>query len=267
VESYIEVEPDTRIWVSSSGSGAPVVFLHAWGTGGSAFHPLVRNLAPYHQLIVVDLRGHGKSDPGGDDCDLETLARDVATVIKGVNAGPVTLVGWSMGAMVATLVAARFPALVNRIVLLGTASPVFAAKDDFTAGLPKEAVDGIASGVRSDLISFNRHVVDLLPCKPLSEADRWFLLSIMDAGDVPTLLALAADLARADLRAEMASLEQPVLIIHGEDDTFCSIEIARWIERHHPRFAVKYLRDCGHAPHLEHPRKVQAILEHFLAGE
>ncbi|WP_161797268.1 alpha/beta fold hydrolase [Pseudarthrobacter chlorophenolicus] len=100
----------------SGGAGPAVVLLHGLAGSAREFFPTA-DAFPEYRVILVDLRGHGGSTrvpPGAARSD---YVSDVVTVIEHVG-GPVVLVGQSMGAHTAMLVAAERPDLVGGLVLL-----------------------------------------------------------------------------------------------------------------------------------------------------
>lgn len=99
------------------GEDPAVVILHGLAGSGREFVPTAGALAP-RKVILVDQRGHGFSTRAPADTTRAAFVEDVASVIRTESAGPVDLVGQSMGAHTAMLVAAAHPEMVGRLVLL-----------------------------------------------------------------------------------------------------------------------------------------------------
>ncbi|WP_277213400.1 alpha/beta fold hydrolase [Isoptericola croceus] len=100
------------------GDGPPVVLLH--GLAGSSRELLATAdaLTDRFRVLLVDQRGHGRSTRRPGDVSREAFVADVVTAIEDLTAGPVRLVGQSMGAHTACLTAATRPDLVDRLVML-----------------------------------------------------------------------------------------------------------------------------------------------------
>src|SRR3546814_11346287 len=81
----------------------------------------VRALSDTRQCVTLDMPGHGASG-WRDGLDLDGIAEDIALWIIEHGAAPVTIVGHSKGGMIAMRIAARYPALVERLVLVNTRS-------------------------------------------------------------------------------------------------------------------------------------------------
>jgi pimeloyl-ACP methyl ester carboxylesterase len=110
------------------GSGPTVLMLHGIGGGHLAFAPQVETLAASgYRAVAWDMPGYGHSAPI-EPYTFKGLAERCIALIGKLNCGTVTLVGHSMGGMVAQEVVARRPELVDKLVLSGT-SPSFGKPD------------------------------------------------------------------------------------------------------------------------------------------
>jgi 3-oxoadipate enol-lactonase len=93
----------------------PMVLLHALGEGRQDWPGIADRLAEDFQVFAVDLRGHGDSDwPGAYSCRL--MAEDVARLLDHLELTAVTLLGHSLGGVVAYLLAGQRPDLVARLI-------------------------------------------------------------------------------------------------------------------------------------------------------
>jgi (E)-2-((N-methylformamido)methylene)succinate hydrolase len=99
-----------------AGAGAPVLLIHGVGLRAEAWGPQVAALSGRHLVIAVDLPGHGESDALPGVPDLQDYVAWAARVVEGI--GPVSLVGHSMGALIAAGLVVERPDLVRRVALL-----------------------------------------------------------------------------------------------------------------------------------------------------
>lgn len=101
------------------GSGPVVVILHGLAGESGEFVPTMNALAADFRVVALDQRGHGRSTRRPADVSREAFVHDVVALLEHVNPGrPVHLVGQSMGAHTAMLVAAARPDLVGSLVVL-----------------------------------------------------------------------------------------------------------------------------------------------------
>jgi pimeloyl-ACP methyl ester carboxylesterase len=99
-----------------SGPGRPLVLLHGGLGAIEMFGPLLPALAEGRRVIAVDLQGHGRTADIDRPLDAELMADDVAALIRHLKLERPDVMGFSLGAGVALLAAARHPEAVGRIV-------------------------------------------------------------------------------------------------------------------------------------------------------
>jgi pimeloyl-ACP methyl ester carboxylesterase len=100
------------------GRGTPVVALHGLTASYVNFIGIAERLAGRRPLFALDLRGRGDSDKPEGPYGLGQHARDVAAAMRGLDLGPSVIVGHSMGAFIATALAAQNPELVAGLILI-----------------------------------------------------------------------------------------------------------------------------------------------------
>lgn len=101
----------------------PIVLIHGWSFDGEmTYFRLVEKLAVERRLIIPDLRNHGKSDWVRGRYDVAELADEVAGILFALDTPAATVMGYSLGGMVAQELARRHPGLVDRLVLAATAA-------------------------------------------------------------------------------------------------------------------------------------------------
>ncbi len=117
----LEVErAQGRIAVEVDGTGPLVLCIPGMGESRASFRHLVPRLVEAgHRVAVMDLRGHGDSSVGFEAYDDPAAADDALAVVDALGSGPATIVGNSMGAAAAVLLAAERPEAVDRLVLIG----------------------------------------------------------------------------------------------------------------------------------------------------
>ena len=153
-----------------------VLFLHGLAGSGAEFLPTAEAIGPGYRSVLVDLRGHGHSTRQPDDASREAYLRDVIAVIEhlgtaGEAGAGVVLVGQSMGAHTALLVAAARPDLVRMLVLLEgdvQGSPPEASEriGGYFASWPVPFADAAtAEGFLGDTAIGRAWLADLEPCE------------------------------------------------------------------------------------------------------
>jgi pimeloyl-ACP methyl ester carboxylesterase len=115
----------------------PAVLLHALGENSNAWGTVLEALTPRCRVYAVDLRGHGGSSQPGD-YSLELMRSDVLGFLRTLKLEEVTLVGHSLGAAVAYLVAEAEPGRVRQLVLEEPPPPLPATPPRVVPSKPSE---------------------------------------------------------------------------------------------------------------------------------
>ena len=109
-----------RMYYEIHGAGRPLVLLHGGLGAGSMFGANLTGLAKNHQVIVVDLQGHGRTADIDRPMTLEAMSDDIAALLGQLKIPQADVMGYSLGGGVALLTAVRHPALVRKLVLVST---------------------------------------------------------------------------------------------------------------------------------------------------
>jgi len=244
-------------WPASHADLPWLVLLHGWGSDSSAWESC-RPWQEHFRVRVIDLPGFGESAasawPGMDMllAQLETLLPESCT-----------LMGWSMGGQVATLLAARCPQQVERLVLVAS-NPHFLAAADWpgmdsdTATTFHQLMEGkgVAGLKRFAMLVAHgdlreRHVMETLRAHSQHEPNE------------NALLASLTTLESLDTRDALKHLPMPVLHVLGEADQLVPAVLAKTLRREYPRHAVQVLPALAHAPFISDPQAVfNALHEH-----
>jgi pimeloyl-ACP methyl ester carboxylesterase len=102
--------------------GEPIIFLHFSGANLMMWQPTVPFFRDRYRLILVDLRGHGKSDKPATGYHMDDIARDVVGIMEHLDLEPAHIVGSSLGAEVGLSIAANHPERVRSLVCDGALS-------------------------------------------------------------------------------------------------------------------------------------------------
>jgi pimeloyl-ACP methyl ester carboxylesterase len=113
---YAEVN-GISLYFATYGAGRPMVLLHGGLGSGEMFGPVLPALAQRHQVIVVDLQGHGRTADIERPLDPRLMAGDIAALIDHLGLDQPDLVGYSLGGAVAFHTAVKYPAKVRRLVM------------------------------------------------------------------------------------------------------------------------------------------------------
>jgi pimeloyl-ACP methyl ester carboxylesterase len=264
-----------RVYPAPAAAAPTVVCLHGLMRTGRDFEDLAKHLAAHSRVIVPDVRGRGLSarDPNFNNYQLPIYLTDLLRMLAGLAAVRVTLIGTSMGGLMAMVLAAMQPDVVAGIVLndvgpevdpaglarirgyAGKAPPV----RDWAGALAQvRAVYGPAlpglddarlmklarAGYREDEQGVPQPDADPLIAEPLKDT----------SAAAPDLWPLWAAIARV-----------PMLAIRGAQSDILSAATLARMQREKPDLRTLSVANRGHAPLLDEPGCIAAI-EEFLAA-
>ncbi|HEY6667317.1 MAG TPA: alpha/beta hydrolase [Propionibacteriaceae bacterium] len=116
VGQYAEVN-GINLYFETHGTGQPLILLHGGLGSGEMFGPTLTELAQQHQVITVDLQGHGRTADIDRPIDIRLMADDIAALIDHLKLDKPDVVGYSLGGGVALFTAVKYPDKVRRLVV------------------------------------------------------------------------------------------------------------------------------------------------------
>lgn len=248
--------------VETRGAGAGLVLLHGWGMDGGVWEGVKTELAASFRLHVVDMPGYGAS-PAVLPYRLENLVEAIAAVVP----HRANWCGWSLGGLVALEAARRLPQRVARLVLVAS-TPCFVQREDWPCAMAAATLGEFAAALEDD---YEDTLKRFLALQARGDAAAKNLLrglrERLFAHGRPASEALRGGLAilrDSDLRAQVAALTQPALVVHGERDLLAPLAAGEWLARHLPAARLEVFQGAAHAPFLSHPREFTRVLMEFL---
>ena len=253
--------------VESVGIGPPLVLLHGWAMHSGIWGPLVERLARRFRVHAVDLPGHGYSALAGP-FTLDGAWAAVAASIPAA-AGPLTVVGWSLGGLVAMRWARTEPARLIRLALVAT-SPRFTASSDWPHAASAQTLARFGDELNvAWKLTIQRFLSLQLQGSEHGRATLAALRQQIFARGEPSPKALFGaleTLATTDLRAEVPDIAQPALVVAGSRDTLAFPTAGRWLAERLPDGRFATIDGAAHVPFLSHPDAFGAALDPFLDG-
>ncbi|OOG23096.1 pimeloyl-[acyl-carrier protein] methyl ester esterase [Thioalkalivibrio denitrificans] len=237
---------------------ATLLCLHGWGLNGAVWKPLADELGDRARVCAPDLPGHGSRAAEGRLGGLDALADELAAELD----PPVTVVGWSLGGLVALRLAERYRAQVSGVVLVA-ATPRFVQADDWPHAMAADVLAAFARDLSGDYrATLNRFLaLQFLGLPERAAGLRDMKARCLQAPPHPLALAQGLDMLReTDLRAGFAALEQPVSVVLGAADTLVPAAVGDDLRRLRPETDIRVVQGAGHAPLLTHPRSLANVI-------
>jgi len=257
--SHVDAE-GARIWWQDHGpSEAPSLLLvHSLGLDAEMWAPQVEMLSDDHHVVVMDLRGHGRSDAPPGPYTMGRLARDVLAVADAAGFDRFDLCGLSIGGQVAQWLAIERPHRLRSLVLANTAARIgtdesWAAR---IAAVEAGGMGSIASGVIERWFSAGFETRE--PRRYADAHER--LLTTSPVGYVGCCEALAA----SDLRERVSRIGVPTLIIAGGEDLPTPPADARALHEAIAGSELEIIEGAAHISNLDAAAAFTSRLRTFL---
>jgi len=219
------------IYYEDHGTGKPVVLIHGWPLSGASWEKQVPVLlAAGRRVISYDRRGFGNSSKPTSGYDYDTFAEDLNKIILTLDLHNVMLVGFSMGGgEIARYLGKYGSKRVERVVFLSSVPPFLLKTPDNPSGVDKSVFDGIMKAISVDRLAFlskffsDFYNVDILEGKRVSKQVVQFSWSVA-AGASPKGTFDCVSAWLTDFRKDLARIDVPTLIIHGDADRILPID-------------------------------------------
>ncbi len=238
--------------------GYPIIMLHGYTDSWFSYSRVLPLLSSKCHAYALSQRGHGDSEKPTDGYAMPELASDVLAFMDAMELGQPTVVGHSMGSLVAQEIALAAPDRLSRLVLIGS-----------------------ATNIRSDEIRELQRVVNELADPVPREFAREFQVStihhpvpdeFLDRA-VDESLKLPARVWRAALEGQLSiensdrieSIETPTLLLRGDHDQLFPREAQDALVDRLPNATFKLYPETGHALHWERPNEFVRDFEAFCA--
>ena len=250
-------------------TGTPVVFLTHLAAVLDNWDPrVVDGIAARHRVITFDNRGVGASG-GTTPKTIEQMASDAVTFIRALGFDQVDLLGFSLGGMIAQVIAQEQPRLVRRMILAGTGPAGGDGIDNVTRITYFDTVRALLT--RRDpkqLLFFTR--------TPSGRLAGEAFLARLEERTEDRDQAISVGSFRAQLKAirrwgrqtptDLAGIQQPVLVVNGESDRMVPTKNTVDLDRRLPNSQLVLYPDAGHGGVFQfHADFVERSLE-FLTG-
>jgi pimeloyl-ACP methyl ester carboxylesterase len=253
---------------SAESDRLPVLLVHGWGGSGRYWHSLIERLESRFALIVPDLPGVGRSLPVQRPHDIFDHVATLEALLADQQITRVQIVGHSMGAAIALVLAAKRPELVERLVL--TAMSLFRSETE-------RAIFSMVTEVAGVFMHFRAPWMADLPLLTHQSASRYFYQvpddeALLRAGfldylqmDHATALASARSAASMAIPAAARQVQAPTLLIAARQDQVMPVANVNYtVEVLHCQ--LRWIEQSGHLPMVERPDEYAAVVREFLEG-
>jgi non-heme chloroperoxidase len=228
-----ENSADIELYYEDHGSGKPIILIHGYPLSGASWEKQVPVLLKAgYRVITYDRRGFGKSSQPTTGYNYNTFAEDLSKVIAHLQLKDFTIVGFSMGGGEVARYLGKFGTRgVSKAIIISGVPPFLLKTADNPEGVDQGVFDGIQKAVAADRYAFftefykNFYNIDLLLGKRVSEEtvrSSWNTAATSSA----TASYECVPSWHEDFRQDLAKIDIPTLVIHGDADRILPITAA-----------------------------------------
>lgn len=251
---------ETALYVTQSGQGPPLVFIHGLGWSHALWHRQIERYSQHYEVIAADTRGHGGSDAPPGPYTMQQLAADWADLTRACGIERFAAIGFSQGGMIAMMLAATYPERVGALGLFGTACRF---SDAAWSGIEQRAIAAKAAGRLGAAQAAARSIFSDDFAQQHPDFVRRFV-ELRAVADADALTAATQSLRNFSICEQLAGVKCPVLILHGTADKVIAPDNARELHRLLPQSECHFIKGAGHMLPIECPDDIEANLNHFL---
>ncbi|MBF8706308.1 alpha/beta hydrolase [Pseudomonas putida] len=273
--SYVTTKDGVQIFYKDWGPcDAPVIhFHHGWPLSADDWDAqMLFFLAQGYRVVAHDRRGHGRSSQVWDGHDMDHYADDVAAVVAHLGIQGAVHVGHSTGGGEVVRYMARHPQdKVAKAVLIAAVPPLMVQTPGNPGGLPKSVFDGFQAQVASNRAQFYRDV----PAGPFYGYNRpgveasegiignWWRQGMI--GSAKAHYDGIVAFSQTDFTEDLKGIQQPVLVMHGDDDQIVPYENAGVLSaKLLPNGTLKTYKGYPHGMPTTHADVINADLLAFI---
>jgi non-heme chloroperoxidase len=270
--THFTAAPGVELHYEDFGTGTPVVLIHGWPLSSRSWEAQVPALiADGHRVITYDRRGFGASTHTWDGYDYDTFAADLDALLRHLDLRQVTLVGFSMGGgEVARYLGTYGSDRIARAVFAGAVPPYLYKSDDNPDGALDDAtVKAFQQGVTTDRIAFVDGFATTFftagSTLKVSDNQVRYAQELAHLASPKGTLDCITAFGRTDFRGDLAKIDVPTLVIHGDSDAIVPFEHSG--KRTHEAIAgsrLVVIKDGPHGINASHPTEFNEALLAFL---
>lgn len=253
-----------------------LLFIHGWGMNSGVWQSVLEHFRSDYAVAAIDLPGFGKNvDSAPDHYTLDNLVDLIAAQID----KPVVVIGWSLGGLVATSLALRYPDKINALVNVAS-SPLFVEQtrsDSEIASDAKPSWPGIKARVLKGFHlalseDTKKTIENFLKIQAMGSPHiRQDIKKLRDwvmVHDMPSKTVLEQSLSllsTVDLRPQLQNITQPSLRLYGRLDTLVPQKAIKIIDQLMPKSESYTFDKASHAPFISHETLFLEKLNQWLS--
>ena len=249
-----------NLYYVKQGHGETILFIHGLGSSTKDWQPQIEEFSKNYQVIVFDLRGHGRSDKPTGPYSIPMFASDTAALLKSLDIDSAHIVGISLGGAVAFQLALDAPNLLKTLTIVNSAPTLGGTPEQAKAEIDRRVGIVKQTGMRA----MGEALVPNLFPKPEHEALRKSFIANWAANDPQAYIESTLSMLDWDVTNQINSIHCPTLILASDQD-YSPVAVKVEYIKLMPNAQLVVLPDSHHAVPMESPEKFNTALQKFLS--
>lgn len=256
----------TEVYYEQHGEGPPLIMINGWTLSSEYWPPqLIKDLSRNHQVTIFDNRGTGRSDKPDIPYSIDMMADDVNGLMDTIKVQKAHVLGFSMGGMIAQVLALKHPEKVLSLILCGTlcGGP--------NAVMNQEAINfiqSVASGLAQE-VPKKELMKQFMGLVFTSSYIQENIEELMKPLEYPTPLHAyqrqAQSILQFDTSERLHEIKVPALVITGEEDVMTPPGNSRDLADRISGAELRLFKDAAHMFLWEVREQATTIISDFLA--
>jgi len=261
-----------KIHFVEAGQGPPLLFLHGLGGSWKDWTANLKFFGSSFRVLAIDFPGFGDSDKPEVEYSIDWLTGMVENFLQEKKLHQVSLVGHSMGGLVALNLAARPKSPLKKLIIVDAVG--IGDKADFLSYALTKKIMGPSSrweSIEEVLKDEFKSVIEGFLKRQKPKTSREFFESIpkVPITGKPLLpmtpaVQISASIIDFDIHPKLSLIQQPTLIIWGNKDPIAPPQDASYLKGQIPQAVLTLLDGCGHSPMQEQPARFNQEVWKFL---
>lgn len=256
---------DIITYYEEVGSGEPLVLIRGLGSDLQAWALQAPELAKHFRVITYDNRGAGRTGAPDKPYSIAGMADDLAALLSELKVEKASVLGYSMGGMIAQEFALKYPQRLDKLILLGTSARL----DGYSKAIVQNFIN-----VRRSNLSREQVVREQAPfvysAELLDDTDRYERAIQANVANPYSqqdhaFIRQAQALLAFDASARVSGIKAPALVMTNKEDTLVPPRNGEALAKAIPGAKLVSL-DAGHAGVIEFPHEHNAAILEFLGA-
>lgn len=236
------------------GSGEPVLILHGWGASIASVRPIVNSLSGTHRVIALDLPGFGTSGVPEEVFGSFHYADIIKMFIDHLGIRQLSLIGHSFGGKLSIILSARYPELVDKLVLIDSAGLI-----------PRRTIKYHVKVRSFKLMKLLWRLLFFWEEEPVRMERLYKKFGSDDYQNAQGIMRkILVRVVNENLKPILKDIKAPTLLIWGDKDEATPLYHARIMEREIKDSGLVIFEGAGHFSYIDEYNRFSLVLKAFF---